>query len=309
MNRLDRQHLLAEQKFLREHLDRLPPSARLTRMSVTSKLHGVEQALAESPLDEREPAHVRLTFNGRPVINTSGIFAEFGMKAVSNFTDAVATVAASLNTETALAAMGPVPNREQYQLIITGSALGSFGFELEEHRAGQLPLEEVSPVAQALDHTQRLLASTLASDEELADSASETDPRALDKVRTFLQTLAENEAICTMQYRERSFRFTDTGQVKASLARLGQDNIKEENTFLDGAFQGVLPKGRTFEFVPAGGQDVIRGKVGPAIQDADALNNHLHQPTRIKVMVTRVANGRPRYLLSEMPTWDAVSGN
>ncbi len=308
MNRLDRQHLLAEQKFLREQLDRLPASARLARMSVASKLHSVKLTLADSPLDEREPAHVRLTFNGRPVISTYGIFAEFGMKAVNSFTDAVATVAASLSMDTALAPMGPIPNREQYQLIITGSALGSFGFELEEYRAGQLPLEEVSPVAQALDHTQKLLASTLASDEELADSASETDPRAMDKVRAFLQTLAENEAICTMQYRERSVRFTDAGQVKASLARLGQDNIKEENSFLEGAFQGVLPKGRTFEFVPAGQtEEVIRGKVGSAIQNPDALNSHLHQPTRIKVMVTRVANGRPRYLLLEMPTWDTAS--
>jgi len=309
MNRLDRQHLLAEQKFLREHLDRLPVSARLTRMSVASKLHSVEQTLTDSPLDEHEPAHVRLTFNGRPVISTYGIFAEFGMKAVSNFTDAVATVAASLSMDTALAPMGPVPNREQYQLIITGSALGSFGFELEEYRTGQLPLEEVSPVAQALEHTQKLLASTLASDEELADSASETDPRALDKVRTFLQTLAENEAICTMQYREKSFRFTDPGQVNRSLARLGQDNIKEEPKVLVGEFHGVLPEGntRTFQFVIADTRNVIRGTVGPGIRDANIINNHLYQPVQIRVVETRVANGRPRYLLTEMPAWDAAS--
>jgi len=303
MNRQDQQHLLAEQRFLQEHLDRLPASARLTRMGVESRLRGVIERLTTEFVEEREPARVRLTFNGRPVIGSYGIFADFGMKAVNSFTDAVSTVAASLSTT--LASMGPVPNKEQYQLLITGSALGSFGFELEEFRSGQLPLEDVSPVAQALERTQNLLKSTLGTDEELADSASDTDPRALDKVRVFLQTLAENEAICTMQYQKSSVRFTDVGQVKSSLARLSQDNFHEEETFLDGVFQGVLPKGRTFEFGISDKDEVVRGKVGPAIQDADALNNHLHKATRIKVMMTRVGSGRPRFVLLEMPEWEA----
>jgi hypothetical protein len=301
MNRQDQQHLLAEQKFLREHLDRLPAAASLTRMGVESRLNGVVERLTREPLDEREPARVRLTFNGRPVVASHGIFAEFGMKAVSSFTDAVSTVAASLSTP--LASMGPVPNREQYQLIITGSALGSFGFELEEYRTGQLPLETISPVAQAIERTQNLLKSTLGTDEDLADSASETDPRALEKIRSFLQTLAENEAICTMQYQKNSVRFTDVGQVKSSLARLSQENFREEEEFLSGEFQGVLPKSRNFEFKLGGQDDIVRGKVGPSIQDADALNKHLHQPTSIKVMATRVGSGRPRYVLLEMPDW------
>lgn len=303
MNLQDRQHLLAEQKFLQEHLAQLPDTARLTRMGVESRLRDVVASLAAAPVDEREPAHVRLTFNGRPVIGSHGIFAEFGMKAVNSFTEAVATVAASLNLETALAPMGPVPNREQYQLLITGSALGSFGFELEEYRAGQIPLEETSAVAEALERTQNLLKSTLGSDEELADSAAETDPRALEKVRAFLQTLAENEAICTLQYEKSSIRFTDVGQVKSSLARLSQENFHEEESVLTGEFQGVLPKRRTFEFKLSGQDEIIPGKVGPAVQDANALNDHLHTPTRIKVMVTRVGSGRPRYVLLEMPEW------
>lgn len=304
MNRQDRLHLLAEQKFLQERLEQLPPTARLTRQGIESRLRSITSNLAESTVDEREPARVRLTFNGRPVIGSHGIFAEFGVKAVSSFNDAVTTVAASLNT--ALAPMGPVRNREQYQLMITGAALGSFGFELEEYRAGQLPLiEEASPIAQALERTQSLLRGSLGSDEELADSASDTDPRALDKIRNFLQTLADHEAICTMQYREQSIRFTDVGQVRNSLARLSRDNIVEQEEFLNGAFQGYLPKGRTFEFILSGSDEVIRCKVAPSIQNADSINQHLYTVIRIKAMVTRVGGGRPRYALIEMPKWDA----
>jgi hypothetical protein len=33
-----------------------------------------------------------------------------------------------------LAAMGRIPNRDQHQLLITSTALGSFGFELDERQ-------------------------------------------------------------------------------------------------------------------------------------------------------------------------------
>lgn len=63
-----------------------------------------------------------------------------------------------------------------------------------------MELEVESPVSIALDHTQTLLASTLGDDDEPADIASGTDPRALEKVRTFLKVLADNNAVCTRQF-------------------------------------------------------------------------------------------------------------
>lgn len=61
----------------------------------------------------------------------------------------------------------------------------------------------------------------------LADIASETDPRALDKVRNFLRVLADNGAVCALQYGGQGVRFTDVGQVSRSLARLEADNLHE----------------------------------------------------------------------------------
>jgi hypothetical protein len=317
MNSQDRLHLLAERKFLQERLAELPASARITRISTESRLRAVDDRLAQAPVDEREPARARLTFNGRPVVDSYGIFADFGMKAVNGFTEAVAAVAASLTAP--LAAMGPIPNREQNQLLITNTALGSFGFELEEYRLGQLRerqvptfkevmvwLEDQSTVELALERTQNLLqGSTDPDDELLADSAAELDQRALDKVRAFINMLAENDAICTLQFRNRVFRFTDSGQVRRSLERLSQDNLHEEEQILMGEFQGVLPKRRTFEFKWQETDEVIVGKIGPAIANADEFNQHLYKAARIKLMVTRVGNGRPRYLLLETPDWTA----
>jgi len=301
MNNEDRQHLLAERTFLQRLLAKTPSTARLTRMSDEARLRKVEAKLAALPTDERTPARARLTFDGVPVIRSHGIFADFGMKAVSSFTEAVASVAASLSAP--LAAMGPIPNRDQNQLLITNTAVGSFGFELEEYRAEQLALEDASPVATALERTQALLQSTLGNDDDLADIASETDPRALDKVRTFLKVLADNNAVCALQYGGRGVRFTDVGQVSRSLARLAADNLHESEEQLRGQFVGVLPNSRSFEFKLASDQQIIRGKVSPRLQNVDDINGHLHQAVQIEVTRTQVGNGRPRYLLTQMPQW------
>ena len=301
MNNEDRQHLLAERTFLQRLLAKTPATARLTRMSDEARLRKVEAQLAALPADERIPARARLTFDGVPVIRSHGIFADFGMKAVSSFTEAVASVAASLSAP--LAAMGPIPNRDQNQLLITSTAVGSFGFELEEYRAEQLALEEVSPVATALERTQALLQSTLGNDDELADIASETDPRALDKVRTFLKVLADNSAVCALQYGGSGVRFTDVGQVSRSLARLAADNLHESEEQLRGEFVGVLPNSRSFEFRLASDGQIIRGKVAPCVQNVDAINDHLLSAVQIDVTRTQVGNGRPRYLLTQMPQW------
>lgn len=301
MNNEDRQHLLAERTFLQRLLAKTPATARLTRMSDEARLRKVEAQLAALPADERTPARARLTFDGVPVIRSHGIFADFGMKAVSSFTEAVASVAASLSAP--LAAMGPIPNRDQNQLLITSTAVGSFGFELEEYRAEQLALEDASPVATALERTQALLQSTLGNDDDLADIASETDPRALDKVRTFLKVLADNSAVCALQYGGSGVRFTDVGQVSRSLARLAADNLHESEDQLRGEFVGVLPNSRSFEFRLASDGQIIRGKVSPRVQNVDVINDHLHSAVQIDVTRTQVGNGRPRYLLTQMPQW------
>lgn len=301
MNNEDRFHLLAEQTFLRRDLSETPVTARLTRMSIEARLRKVDAELAALPVDERAPARARLTFDGVPVIRSHGIFANFGMKAVSSFIEAVASIAASLTAP--LASMGPIPNRDQNQLLITSTAVGSFGFELEEYRAEQLALEDSSPVATALERTQALLQSTLGDDEALADIASETDSRALDKVRTFLKVLADNSAVCALQYGGRGVRFTDVGQISRSLARLAVDNLHESEEQLRGEFVGVLPNSRSFEFKLASDGQVIRGKVSPRVQNVDGINQHLHSTVQIDVTRTQVGNGRPRYLLTQMPQW------
>lgn len=300
----EHQQLLAEKSFLNRDLAEMPAAAMLTRRSLEARLRHVEAAIATIDLAGPAPARARLTFNGLPVVGSHGIFADFGMKAMSSFTEAVAAMAASLSAP--LAPMGPIPNRDQNQLLITNTALGSFGFELEEYRPQQPAVAVESPVAIALERTRSLLQSTQGNDEELADVASETDQRALEKVRAFLRVLSENDAVCALQYGDAVVRFQDVGQIRQSLARLEADNLHERQEMLSGFFEGSLPNARTFEFKLASDGQVIRGKIAPAVQNVEEINKHLQLHVQISVTITQVGKGRPRYVLTQLPQWPAA---
>jgi hypothetical protein len=295
--------LLGERAALKRMIEATPVDDVMDSGSLNARLEEIEHRIHEAKPNERKPARARITFNGRPVVGSHGIFADFGTKIIAAFNEAVTSVAASLSG--GLAAKGPIPNRNQHQLLITNTALGSFGFELEEHQTDLLPSDEKSTLELAIERTQNLLQGTINPDDELlADTASELDQRALDKVRIFIDTLAENDAVCALQYQNQVFRFTDVGQVRRSLERISKDNLHEQEQWLKGEFQGVLPKRRAFEFKIANTNEVIIGKILPAIEDVGPINQHLHQQLKIRTMVTTVGHGRPRYLLLDLPKWE-----
>lgn len=306
MNREEQRQLLAEQTTLRKLIDEIPADDVLDRASFEARLQSVEQRLAQVQADTRAPVRARLTFRGRPVIGTHGIFAEFGLSATTAFTDAVALVAAGFGRE--LAGTGPIPDRNQCQLLITGTALGSFGFELEEHRDQPLLLEDESIVAQALAQTQELLAATMGSDDDLTEAVAGTDPRVVNAIRGFMEKLADNEAVCAMEYRDRRLAFGDVEQVRRGLERLATENVYTEPKRFRGEFQGVLPKRRTFEFKLSAEDRVIVGKIGSSIANPDMLNRHLYKAIDIEVVATRLGSGRPRYVLNQEPNWSPGEG-
>lgn len=295
MNIQERHQLLAEKTSLDRMLAGLPESSVIDRLSLEARKAEVEEALAAAPAPAREPARARLTFRGKPIVGSHGMFAEFGAKAINAFADAVAAIGASQTT--ALGTRGALPNREEYQLLITGTALGSFGFELEEAPKDKTLFTELSLVDHAIKQTLRIMEASLGTDDELTEAITDADPRAVEALRGFLQTLADQEAVCALEFKEEVFRFADVGQVRRSEGRLRQDNIHEEEKSLSGHFLGVLPHRRTFEFQMADTEDIIAGKVGPGIEDAGSINHVLERPLLIQVHTKRAGTGRPKYTL------------
>jgi hypothetical protein len=297
----DYTHLRSEQTALRRMLAELPPESVLDRSGLAGRLEEVEELLASAGKPRRGPARAHLTFRGHPVIDQHGVFAEFGTRATSLFTDAVSKIVASQSGP--LAATGPIPHRSDSQLLITSTAVGSFGFELEEHRPNVLDFGDDSPLDEALEVTSGLLDSTLKSDDDLADYVAATDPRAVAAVREFLDYLAANEAICAVEYNDRVVRFRDVGEIRRAADRLSQDNVHEEEIEVFGQFLGVLPEGRRFEFRLSDTQEIVRGTIGHGVAEPAMINQHLLQAVKIAVLTTQVGSGKPRYKLLQSPSW------
>lgn len=297
------QSLLAEKNTLENMIRETPSDQIINRMSLEARLKSIVKKLGAMPMEDIEPARVRLTFRGKPVVGSHGIFIEFGTIIVSKFNEAITTMAAALFGP--LSSVGRIPNRNVNKMIIVNVVPGSFGFELEEHISPDSDASSSLILVQAIEKTQSLLQGLLGSDEELADSLTEDiDKRAILAVKNFLDKMAADEAICSLNFREKTFKFTDVGQVKNCIERLKDENLKqEENIIFTGKFTGVMPKTKkTFEFIINEGNEVISGKISSAITNPEKINSILDQEVNIKVTKTTVGTSKPKYLLIELPS-------
>lgn len=296
----------SEIRELKELLADIPEENVIERMSLEARLQSAQEVLSTLG-SHKEAAKARLTFRGKPVFGSHGIAADFGAKAAGAFSDAFVAVVAGLSDN--LRHAGPIPNKDQNQLLITGTAIGSFGFEFElpEQPPTLFPeLEKAEDAIKKIETLFRLAAE--GSDDEVAEVIEEVHPRAIKKVYEFLDLLVQQQAWCGLEFGDRFFRYTDYEQLKISSARLKEDNIRESVESYRGEFQGVLPAGRSFEFKLSDQEGIIRGKVDASIDDADILNREwLHKPVTLKLNVMQVGQGRPRYTLMSMTDLTAVN--
>lgn len=150
--------------------------------------------------------------------------------------------------------MGPIPKRDKNQLLITGTAIGSFGFEFDlSHVEPNLFADNPGYIAlEKIEALFRLAAS--GSDNDVAEAIEDVHPRAVRKVYEFLDFLVQQQAWCGLEFSDQVFRYANYEQLKAASERLKDDNIHEKTEIFQGEFQGVLPSGRTFEFCLSGEQ-------------------------------------------------------
>ena len=297
----------SEIKELEALLDEIPEGNVIERMGLESRLEMARVAI-DGVNDTQPGAKARLVFRGRPVFGAHGIAADFAAKAAGAFADTVTAVAAGIADN--LRYMGPIPDRQKKQLLITGTAIGSFGFEFEVPQSGTGDLlPEPSGAETALQKVQQLFQLAMdGTDDDVAELVDEIHPRAVKKAVDFLDYIVGQGAWCGLEFKGQVFRFHGIDQLRSSVERLREDNIHETDEIFSGEFQGVLPASRTFEFKLLDQENIIRGKVGSDILNADILNReHLHVPVSIKLHVIQVGQGMPRYTLQSMDVVNQIS--
>ena len=212
MTQREHRFLLSEQATLQNMIARISPGNIVTRKSFEARLEQVQDEL--KAYDGLSPRSIkaRLTFRGKPVRDSYGVSADFAGEAVNYFADAVATVGAGSRA----------PLGQRFDLVITGTARGSFGFEIEDATQTPSHIGESTPVEAAIEQIMEIMKASTETDEHLAAAISETDPRALSAIRKFLKTVADNDAICALQLNDDVFAFRDNAQVQTSADRLGE---------------------------------------------------------------------------------------
>ncbi|WP_273524358.1 hypothetical protein [Rhodosalinus sediminis] len=290
-----RAYLQSELIQLRSLLNELPEAAVIDRISIESRLRRVQERLEKLPLESRR-SHTFLTFSGRPVDGSRGINAGFGSRAANSFADAHAAVVAGMKED--LRYMGPIPDRAAHDLLIVGTAVGSFGFEFELPPVDPDLLQHKSLEESSVELIRDLMeVSATGSDDEISDIVERVHRRAVKKVSEFLGLLAQHEALCSLSIGDKQFRYVNSDQLQASRAALAEDNIRESEENLYGAFLGVLPKSRNFEFELAESRDVIRGKISSDIENPETINEYVGQLVQVTFEKIQVGQGRPRFTL------------
>ncbi|WP_192560260.1 hypothetical protein [Pseudomonas allokribbensis] len=299
MNRTEFTHAQAEINFL-DRMSRKPGLSRLAQLSINSRKEQVESRLQDPGRGAFSPAKAVVTYKGAPVWGVHGVVAEFGAIATAKFSEAIAAVAASIGG--VLNDFGPIPNKAQNQILITGTAIGSFGFEFEEAPSleAQLPLEGTTSVSQAFELVAELLEASTKSDEELSEPASRLGTRALAMISDYLDKLIAYEAYCSMATRDHLFTFTSVDQVRISRSRLSIENIVEKDVEFTGDFLGAFPAERRFEFKTQEGS-IIHGRIAASVENPAVINMHLNKSFTVQLRARTVGNGRPRYTLTTLP--------
>ena len=306
MNVHDYRFLLSERGALNKLIAECSPDEVITRMSFQARLADVEEKLEDYEGFSSKLVDAHLTFQGVPVEGSRGIWAEFGSRAVKDFTDAVAKVGASLGA--GLSPKGPVPEQPDHRLLITGTVVGSFGFQLES-ASQQLALPgESTPTEIAIEQVKSIMEASTGTDEQLADAIADTDQRALKAIGSFLKTVADDMAVCALEYRGDLFRFRDVEQVRRSQSRLSED-ISEDDVSLRGHFQGFLPKQRRAEFYIDDTEEdylqdtvgtVIAGSVERTVTESSDINQILQREITINARARRVGSGKPRFTITRL---------
>lgn len=293
----------AEIYELRRIISNIPKSKIIKRKSYEHRLAQAEEALRQMQAAPA-PESMVITFKGHPVRGTHGIFADFATKAMGKLSDAFAAFVAIAKGKN-LGSTGAIPEADKHRLLITGTALGSFGFELElptpEQESPPVQgtlLPEEDAIIKARDMLEEVITQSLdGDDDQLAESIEDIDQRAIDSVQAFYEVLRQDDAVFSLTIGPRKIVCPTVEKVQQASARLKSDNILKSEVSFTGQFAGILPLKRDFEFIDSE-KGPIRGKIDKSIEDASILNREwLSRPATIRLASRTVGQGKARYTL------------
>lgn len=294
----EKNELVAELAAVDALLASAPEDDPLGRRSLAARKEVLLEELAMLDASPRHAAHAALYFGGAPVAGGRGIDAAFAAKALASYEDLVTKVWGH-RQHGMLPASGPVRDRRDATLHITGVVRGSFGFELTE--LDPPSSADGAPLREAVNVATRAIVAAGDSDDALADAAEGLEARAFLALREFFTLLKKRGASVRVVSDELDRSF-DVSAVAAAADRTQGTLSEEHDVPVSGEFLGVLPERRTFEFRRDDGT-VLHGRVSDELALAEVRELNERWSTRRCVAHLRVvtltarARSRQRYVL------------
>ena len=261
------------------------------------RLGQIQEEISTLELQDPTRASVALYFSGRPVLGTRGIAADFAGRCLEKYQDLVSKTFARRELGS-LGERGPIPLRQNTEMMVTGVTHGSFGFILDEMTDQTSILDtQLKEVIKEVSLTLDKFSAD--SDSEFLEFASEIDQRTVISLRNFFQEMDNSEA--TVRIVEDIHELNlDASAVSRARQRAESSTIDDETIDIPGTAIHVLPDHRTFEFRTITG-DVLFGKA-----HADAVESYLnaiamkvnfansHMTAHMQVRTVHALNREPR---------------
>ena len=231
------------------------------------------QELLEKEIEEIDKAvttsaSVALFFGGKPVLGSKGIAAEFAGSALEKFQDLVTRTFAKAELGP-LGKRGPIPQKENTQLMVTELARGSFGFVLDE-MSEQTEFQETA-LKLMVDEVARIIEDAGSPNEPDFEAILESlDPRTLIALKDFFVILDNSAATIRIVDDERDF-ILDQYAVHRGRLRTEATSIEEKEAFKSGQILGFLPEHRKFELKPADGETIYGSVSKEAAEQYQAM--------------------------------------
>jgi hypothetical protein len=292
----DRAFLLAELGELDRLIAEADPSSVLTRASFEARRDEVHAELAELEAQRKRGRHgrVALMFKGNPVFGRKGVLASFAGPALAAYQALVERAAAARRG--ALGERGPVPEVVFNQLMITGTAPGSFGFILEESAPEAPLLIGSSDLAAAIETTGKMIRAST-DDDTFAEMVEEQgDARVIDALSDFLRIVRDNGATLELRADDLQVELSDPDEI-AQAAERTETARTEDDQPIPGILRGILPETRRFELLRSDTGEIITGRIWRELADPDELKHRYEDQEVVAHMrvVTFSRRGKERH--------------
>ena len=131
----------------------------------------------------------------------------------------------------------------------------------------------------------------------MTDATAGVEPRVLKATRDFLETLANNDAVCGLAVGTHAFRFSDVGQVRTAINDSPRTIFTKTKRRSPESSRAFFQR-RTFEFQVETPNRRYSWQSGIGNCRPSTIESAPVQPVTIRLTATRVGAGRPRYVLN-----------